>query len=255
MDRPLPETERRPEMAKIFTCRRTPQGIAVMEDTMEHLSHSFHRAGKQYGQHSPEAWKVRVILAVIYSAAGDYEHVVSLLGGYVRVEKGKSELKPMWMVWAGDLLVEAYFNLGRIDDVMRIMEQGKSLARRIDPSAADPLLEALLEQAMALEAEGNLKRRERGFVVALLTLSWYVSHGFERSRADDHVKDQLRSLFDAYRISGDEWEWTVKHAHLTRYDFVGLLSSLPPHTGLAPKPLTVVPKRKPARTTRRAAQH
>jgi hypothetical protein len=241
-------------MSKSFVCRRTPQGIAVMEDTMEHLSHSFHRAGKEYGKHSPEAWKVRVILAVIYSVAGDYEHVVSLLSGYVVAGKGKSELNPMWMLWAGTLLVDAYFRLGRFSEAMRISEQGKPLAKGIDPSATDPLLEEFLEQATALEAKGDLTSRQRGVVVGLLALCWSISHGVQRTPFGSAFLERLRLFFDSYGIRGDEWEWTVKHSHLTRYDFVGLLSILLHHTGLAPRPLTVVAKRRPARTLRRASQ-
>jgi hypothetical protein len=218
--------------------------MAVMEDTMEHLSHSFHRASKEYGKHSQEAWKVRAVLAVICSAAGDYEHVVSLLSGFVVAEKGKSELNPMWMLWAKTLLVDAYFRLGHFSEAMRISEQGKPLAEGIDPSATDPLLEEFLEQAMALEAKGDLKRRQRGFVVGVVALCWSISHGVQRTPFGSAFLDRLRLFFDSYGIRGDEWEWTVKHSHLTRYDFVGLLSILLHHTGLAPKPLTVAPKQR-----------
>jgi hypothetical protein len=121
-------------------------------------------------------------------------------------------------------------------------------------SAPDPLLEALLQRAIALEAKGDMESRQRGFVVALLTLSWYVSHGFERSRADAPVQGQLRILAKSCGLGDEEWEWTVKHAHLTRYDFVGLLSILLHHTGLAPRPLSVVAKRGSTRTPRRATQ-
>jgi hypothetical protein len=168
----------------------------------------------------------------------------SLLGGDLTVAKGDQEANARRVLWARSLLIEAYFNLNRIAEGARISNEGKSIARNIDMSAPDPLLEALLQRAIALEAEEDMKSRQRGFVVALLTLSWYVSHGFERSRADAHVKDQLRILFETYGIRGDEWEWTVKHSHLTKYDFVGLLSILLHNTGLSPRPLSVVAKRR-----------
>ena len=231
-------------MAKSFVCRRTPQGIAAMEDTIQHLHQCSRGEAKQHGQYGPEAWKVRVILAVIYSAAGDYEHVVSLLSGYMVVEKGKSELNPMWMLWAGTLLVHAYFDLGRFSEAMRISEQGKSLARGIDPSASDPLLEELLGQATVLEAKSDLTSRQRGVVVGLLALCWSISHGVQRTPFGSAFLERLRLFFDSYGIRGDEWEWTVKHSHLTRYDFVGLLSILLHQTGLVPRPLTVAPKQR-----------
>lgn len=161
----------------------------------------------------------------------------------------------MWMFWSLSLLFEAYARLNRFSEAVRISDEGRSIAKKTDASAKDPFLEALVQQAIALEADRETESRECGFVVALLTLCWYVSHGFEGLHANAYVKDQLRSLFEAYRIRGDEWEWTVKHAHLTRYDFVGLLSILLPHTGLEPEPLTAVAKRGSARAPRRAAQH
>jgi hypothetical protein len=232
-------------MAKSFACRRTPQGIAAIEDTRHYLVQASRREAKQHGQHSPEAWKVSVILAVIYSATGDYEQVVSLLSGNVRVEKGKSDLKPMWMVWAGGLLAEAYFNLGRISDAMRVSEQGKPIAKGIDPSASDPLLQALFEQATAFEPKGDLKSRQRGFVFALMALCWCLSHGVQRTLFGSALLEHLRLVLDSYGIHGDKWEWTVKHSHLTRYDFVGLLSILLHHRGLATPNLESVLRRKP----------
>jgi hypothetical protein len=245
MDRPLSETERRPEMAKSFTSKRTSDGLAAKDRTTVYLRDSLQELDKRCGRHSGEAWKVRVILAAIHCAAGDYEPVVQLITPYVLVEKGKDGTNPMWMFWALSLLFEAYVNLNRIPEAVRISSEGRSIAKKTDASAKDPLLEALVQRAMALEADRESESRQCGFVVALLTLCWYVSHGFEGLRANAYVKDQLRSLFEAYGIRrGDEWEWTVKHAHLTRYDFVGLLSILLHHTGLAPRPLNVVAKRR-----------
>jgi hypothetical protein len=214
-----------------------------MEDTIQHLHQCSRGEANQHGQYGQEAWKVRVILALIYSAAGDYEHVVSLLSGYMVVEKGKSELNPMWMLWTVTLLVHAYFDLGRFSEAMGISEQGKPLAKGIDPSAPDLLLEELLEEATALEAKGDLTSRQRGVVIALMALCWSISHGVQRTPFGSDFLERLRVFFHSYGIRGDEWEWTVKHAHLTRYDFVGLLSILLHHTGLAFRPLSVVVKR------------
>ena len=231
-------------MAKSFVSRRTPLAEERMEDTAEHHSEYLRSMEREYGRHSPEASMARLILAAHYSAGGqNYGDMESLLCGDLTVAKGDQEANTRRVLWARSLLIEAYFYLNRIAEGMRISNEGKSLSRNIDMSAPDPLLGALLQRAIALGAEGDMESRQRGFVVGLLTLSWYVSHGFERSRADAYVKDQLRSLFEAYRIRGDEWEWTVKHSHLTRYDFVGLLSILLHHTRLVPRPLSVVVKR------------
>jgi hypothetical protein len=231
-------------MAKTLARKRSPEAEVVMEDTAEHLLQRAHSLEKQYGWHSPEAWEARLIAAAMYCAVEDYDNVEPLLAGNVAAQKGKEGSNPMWMFWALSLLFEAYANLNRIPEAIRISKEGRSIAKKTDASAKDPFLEALVQQAIALEAKGHLESRQRGFVVALLTLSWYVSHGFDRSRADAPVQDQLHVLFKSYGIGDEEWEWAVKHAHLTKYDFVGLLSTLLPHTGLAPTPLEPVLQRK-----------
>jgi hypothetical protein len=149
------------------------------------------------------------------------------------------------MFWAGTLLVDAYINLGRIPEAMRIKEQGKSIARGFDPSASAPLLETLFEKATGLQAKRHSKSRQRGFVLAFVPLCWSISHGFQGTPFGSALLERLRAFFDSYGIHGDEWEWTVKHAHLTGYDFVGLLSILLHHTGLAPTPLHTVVRRRP----------
>lgn len=232
-------------MAKSFICRRTDEGDAAKAHTVEYFHQSVDQTEKECGRHSPEAWEARVILAGIRCAAGDYEEVEPLLTGYVAAEKGKQGPNPMWMAWARAMLVEAYVNLNRISDAMRISSQGRSIAKEIDPSANDPLIESFLEQAIGLEAKKDPKSRQRGFVTALMALCWSISHGYQRTPAGVHLIDRVRLFFDSYGISGKEWEWTVKHAHLTRYDFVGLLSILLHHTGLAPRPLPPLMKQKP----------
>ncbi len=216
-----------------------------MMDSKEYLRQCSVRAEEQHGRYSTESRTARLILAAIHSVTEDYENVEPLLAGHVAALKGNRESNPMWMFWALSLLFEAYVNLNRIPEAVRISNEGKSVAKRTDASAKDPFLEALLHQAIALEAKADSKSRHHGFVVALLTLSWYVSHGFERSRGNAHVRDQLRLLFDSYGIRGDDWVRTVKRAHLTKYDFVGLLSILLDHTGLVPPPMESMIRRKP----------
>jgi hypothetical protein len=141
------------------------------------------------------------------------------------------------------LLVETYYKLNRIAEAIQISNQGRSMARQMDPSATDPLLEELLEQARALEAKGDLKSRQRGFLGGLVALRRSISHGFQRTPFGSAFLERLRLFFDSYGIRGEEWGWLVKHSYLTRYDFVGLLSILLHHTGLASTPLSVVATR------------
>jgi hypothetical protein len=232
-------------MAKSLACRRTFEGLTVKEHTVDYFHQRAYQAEKQYGRYSPEAWEARVIPAAIHCAVEEYENVEPLLTGYAVAEQGKEAPNPMGMFWARTLLAEAYCKLNRISEAMRITNQDKSLASGLDPSAGNPLLGSLLEQATALEAKGDLKSRQCGFVVGLVALCWSISHGFQRTPFGSAFLERLCLFFDCYGIRGDEWEWTVKHSHLTRYDFVGLLSILLHHTGLGlgPRPLTVAPKR------------
>lgn len=232
-------------MAKSFVSKRTSEGVVVKEDTIEYLRQCSVQAEEQHGRYSTESRMARLILAAMHCATEDYEGVEPLLAGHVAVQKGKDGANPMWMFWALALLFEAYANLNRIPEAMQISKEGRSIAKQTDASAKDPFLEALVHQAIALEAEADSKRRQHGFAVALLTLSWFVSHGFERSRGNAHVPGQLQAPFKSYGLGDEDWKWAVKHAHLTKYDFVGLLSILLHHTGLAPLPFDTVVRRRP----------
>jgi hypothetical protein len=221
-------------MKKSFVSKRTSEGVAVKEDTIEYLRQCSVQAEELHGRYSTESRMARLILAAMHCATEDYESVERLLTGHVAAQKGRDGANPMWMFWALALLFEAYANLNRIPEAMQISKEGRSIAKQTDASAKDPFLEALVHQAIALEAEADSKSRQHGFAVALLTLSWYVSHGFERSRGNAHVPGQLQALFKSYGLGDEDWKWAVKHAHLTKYDFVGLLSILLHHAGQAP---------------------
>jgi hypothetical protein len=116
-------------MAKLFVCRRSPQGISVWADTTEYLCRCSHQAERQYGRHSPEASMARLILAAHHSAGENYGDMEPLLGGDLTVAKGDQEANTRSVLWARSLLIEAYFYLNRIAEGMRISNEGKSIAR------------------------------------------------------------------------------------------------------------------------------
>ena len=142
--------------------------------------------------------------------------------------------------WGESLLAEAYFKLNRIPEALRVIREGKHISRRIDSTAKDPLLEAFLQLAWSLEADRDSESRLRGFAAALMTLCWCITYGLHRSSYGFQMLEQLRVHFKSYGIGQVEWEWVVKHAHLTKYDFLGLLSILLTHTHLAPEPVVAV---------------
>ena len=91
-------------------------------------------------------------------------------------------------VWALSLLFEAYVNLNRIPEAVRISNEGNSVAKRTDASARDPFLEALLHQAIALEAKADSKSRQHGTCgrspnLELVRVPWIRTIAWECSRA------------------------------------------------------------------------
>ena len=142
-------------MAKSFLCRRTEEGGTVMEDAMEHVRQCLDNNEKKFGRLSPETWKARLILAVMYSAAEDYKKVKPLLAPYVAATKGKPETNPKLMFWAYTLLAETYFMLNLIPEAMEISLEGKAMAKEIDWSTPDQLLESLVTKVQGASDRGN----------------------------------------------------------------------------------------------------
>jgi hypothetical protein len=168
----------------------------------------------------------------MYRVVEDYEKAKLLLTGYLAGAKAKRTSNPEELFWACFLLAEAYFVMNRIPEALAIICKAKTISRKIDPSTKDPILGALWRLAFSLEVNGDSGCPHMGFAAALMALSWSMTRGLHRSRADAPVLDHLRIYLTSYGIGEEEWKWTVKHAHLTRYDFVGLLSILIHHTNL-----------------------
>jgi hypothetical protein len=174
-----------------------------------------------------------LILGATYCAVEDYEKAEPLLTRCVGEARSQRAPNVADMRWAVSLLAEAYFNLGRIPEGIRVTSEGKSFSGKIDSSAKDPLLEGFFQLALSLETNGDSSRVQQGFAAALMALCWCMTYGFQRISSGAQLLERLRSFFRSYGIGDEEWEGVVKHAHLTKYDFVGLLSMLLHHTGLA----------------------
>jgi hypothetical protein len=227
-------------MAKSFLCRRSPAGIAVPTDAIDHFSQDVNQAEKQYGRKSLEVADPLLILSSTYYVMGDYEKAAPPLVRYVTIVKeklGPSARETFYGLW---LLSDSYTGFNRFADAYRIGQEAKSMSRSIDFSASDSLIEALMRRAGAHKGKSDLPSRQRGLVTALIALSWCMTSGFYRSPTGPHVMEGLRIFFETYGISKEEWGWIVKHAHVRRYDFVGLLSILLHHTHLAPAPVVTV---------------
>ncbi len=105
-----------------------------------------------------------------------------------------------------------------------ISSEAKPLSRAFDPSAPDPVFESLWHLAMSFEAKGNTEIRQQGLAVALMALCWSITYGLYRTQWGAQALENLRLHFSSYGIVLNRWNWLVKQARLTKYDFIGLLS-------------------------------
>ena len=175
-----------------------------------------------------------LLLAAMYCVVEDHEKAEPLLKRCIATAKKKLPQNAYALFWATGLLAEAYGAMNRIPEAFLITNEGKSISRTLDHSAPDMMFEALWQLALSLEAKCDAESRQQGLAVALMALCWFVTRGLNRSRADAHRQEDLRLHFSIFGIVLDEWNWLVKHAHLTRYDFVGLLSIVLGNANLSP---------------------
>jgi hypothetical protein len=232
-------------MSKSFVSKRTYVGIAVMTDAINHVRPDVNRAAKQYGRESLESGERLLVPGSLYYVTEDYENAEPLLVRYVAIAKNKFGTDSMETFRGLWLLSDIYASLNRIIEVMEVGAEAKAISTKIDPSADDPVSEALFRRAVAEKDTNDLQGRQRALVMALTALSLSVTGGLHRSPWGQKMLERLGVFFKSYGIGDEEWEWVVKHAHLTRYDFVGLLSILLHHTGFAPARLEPVLRRRP----------
>ncbi|MGB6066337.1 MAG: tetratricopeptide repeat protein [Desulfomonilaceae bacterium] len=224
-------------MAKSFLSKRSPAGMAVMTDAIDHLSQDWHLTEEQCGQESLEAADPLLILAVAYYIIEDYEKAEGMFIRHIEIVKAKLGPNTLEAFHSLGTLAEIYFFLNRFPEANGLINEAKSISKKIDPCAYDPMLEALLRRAGAYKEKTDLRSRQRGFVAALVALSWCITRGWHRGSGGAQILDDLRVIFTSYGMEKEDWEWVVKHAHLTKYDFIGLLSILLHNTGLRPEPV------------------
>jgi hypothetical protein len=216
--------------------------MAVTTDTIRHLERGVREAGKRYCLESLEAAEPLLILGAAHYIVEDYGKAEGMFVRYSEIVKTKLGPNTLEAFHGLGTLAEIYFFLHRFQDACDLNNEAKSISKKIDPCADDPMLEALFRGTDAYKGKTDLKSHQRGFVMALMALSLCITRGWHRGSGGAQIVDGLRVFFDSYGIHGDEWQWTVRHAHLTRHDFVGLLSILLHHTGLAPSPLVPLAK-------------
>ena len=223
-------------MSKSFVCRRHPAATAVMMEVIDHCRRSVTKADKKHGRQGVRTLQASLTLAAMYYVAGEHEKAEPLLKGYLSAAKRKPALDPRETAWAISILAEVYFRMDRPLDAMLITNEAKPMCGSMNLSRNDPLLNALLDLTFSLGAGKDPESRLRGFAAALVTPCWCVSYGLHRTSADAQSMSKLHSFFASYGIDDEMWEWAVKHANLTRYDFLGLLSVLLHSSGLLSRP-------------------
>jgi tetratricopeptide (TPR) repeat protein len=241
-------------MAKTFLSKRTSAALAVMRDAIDHARKDLQRAEKQYGQAAKETAKPVLVLGFLYYLIGEYEKAEPLLLEHVAMAKEHFGENTRETLEGLGLLFQIYVELNRMGDVDRIANEANAVSRNLHAWPHPPLVEALLLRAERGQNENEMGSRQRGFALAVMSLCWSIFGAFDKNPDSPPVMDRLRLFLKSYTIGQEEWEWIVKHARLNRHDFVGMLSILLHHTGLAPRPLSVVAKRVSARSTRSAAQ-
>jgi hypothetical protein len=224
-------------MSKSFLSKRSAVGTAVMTDAIDHVRQGLHLTEEQYGRESLEAAEPLLILAVGYYIIEDYEKAEPTFIRYIEIVKAKLGPNTLEAFHSLGTLAEIYFFLNCFPEAIGLNNEAKSISKKINPCADDPMLEALLRQAATYKGKTDLRSRQRGFVVALMALSLCITRGWHRGSRGAQIVDGLRVIFTSYGMDREDGEWLVKHAHLTKYDFVCLLSILLHHTGLAPEPV------------------
>ena len=229
-------------MAKSFLSKRSAAGMAVMTDAIDHLSQELHLTQEQCGRESLEAADPLLILAVACYIIDDYEKAESLFIRHIEIVKAKVGPNTLEAFHSLGILAEIYFFLNRFPEAIGLNNEAKSISKKIDPCAYDPMIEALLRRAGAYKGKTDLSNRQRGFVVALMALSLCITRGWHRGSRGAQMLGGLSVIFTSYGIAKEDWEWAAKHAHLSKYDFIGLLSILLHYTGLTPEPVVTVMK-------------
>jgi hypothetical protein len=222
--RPLAKTERRANMAKTLFAKRTPKGTEVAANTLACALRHLKKTEKRHGQASRKTNEAYLLLAAMYCVVEDYGEAEPLLKKCIATAKNKLPQNADVLFWASSLLAEAYCGLNRILEAMMLTSEMKPLSRSVNPSAPDLVFESLWHLAMSFEAKGDTESRQQGLAVALMALCWSITHGLYRTQWGAQALDHLRLHFSTYGIVLDRWNWLVKHAHLTKYDFIGLLS-------------------------------
>ncbi|MBI5249609.1 MAG: hypothetical protein HY912_08950 [Desulfomonile tiedjei] len=232
-------------MTKTFLSKRSSAGVALMTDAIDHARKGLKHAEKQHGQAPKEVAEPVLILGFLYYLIGDYGKAEPLLLRYVAMAKEHFGQNTRETLEGLGLLFQIYVDLNRMADIVPVANEANAVSKALHSWPHPPLVEALLFRAEAVQNDNKAGSAQRPFAFAFMSLCWSIFGSFDRNPDSAPVLDHLRRFLKSYGIGEEEWEWIVRHARLNRNDFVGLLSILLHHTGLAPVRLEPVLRRNP----------
>jgi hypothetical protein len=188
-------------MAKRFQCRRSPAGVAIMEDTMNRALADLTKAEKR----TDTSTILECLLSVgsLHYVVEDYEHAEAPLAEYVTIAKDKFGINSVEVFRGLWLLSEVWSGLNRIVEGMTAGAEAKSISRKIDCLTKDPAVETLFRRTEIEKDATDGQGRERAFVTALAALSLTITGGFHRSSVGGKVLAGLRVFFKSYGIDDE----------------------------------------------------
>jgi hypothetical protein len=204
-------------MAKRNT--KSPAGRALMAEVTDNVHQDLCSSEKQHGIDAIQNMVLRWILACLYYVSHKNDKAQAVWARYNFIIGGKPVSKAALVFWG--------------------------LSKGVDLSVYEQLIEAILQRAQAYSRQDSPASVQFAFVMALLALSCCVTTGLNRAPSGTEILTRIRFFLKPYWATKIEWDWIVKHAHVTRHDFVDTLSVLLTHARFAPrrKITAVMPRR------------
>ncbi|MGO9566348.1 MAG: tetratricopeptide repeat protein [Desulfomonilaceae bacterium] len=216
-------------MAKLFKKRISPVGRGAIGDAREIASEALENAAETYGEDSVQAANSVLVLASIYYLNEDYGLAVPLFESYVNIVT--RELGPESREVFDGLchLINAYIGLGDHTDLLSITKRVSHVLKTLQETGGmdkdtDPLVMALLEIAVSCKDKGDEVSLRRGFVFAVMALSWCVTTQKACDVARVKIIPRLRELIMSFGIHRHGYAWLLRRSDQREHDFVGLLS-------------------------------
>lgn len=186
-------------------------GKALMSKIITMIHQDLRSTEKQQRVDAMQKLVLRWIVACIYYVSRKHDQAESLWVGHscLIIAGGKPVSKTALVFWG--------------------------LSKGVDLSVYEPFIEALLQRAKAYSRQDGPDGIQFGFVMALVALSCCVTTGLHRTPSGSKILARIRIFLKPCWATKIDWNWIIGHAHVTRHDFVGVVSTLLTHTYFKPQ--------------------